>query len=373
MQVLNKSFSDWNHFNPVDIRVGVNSIDLIKEITLPGRILLVTSDGCTKRGLTEKIKSLLNKTELIIYDKVSPNPELNDIDNAATELKTSTFSGIIAVGGGSVLDFAKVLSVLLFPGQNISLSRILRSNEPIEWNGKIPLIAIPTTSGTGAEVTPFATVWDSLTYRKFSLSHSLIYPNYAFLDPALTLSLPLEITLNTALDCVSHALESLWNKNRTPLSKVLAVESLNYVLESLPAVLDNPQDILLRSKIQTASLLAGICISQTKTALAHSISYPLTLRLSVPHGLACSFSLVTLIDVFLIQNNEEETHLKPLLIQIRKLLISLNLRERILKIASYDDIIQLSGEMNDPNRAGNFAIKTNEGFIPWLLDKSLRT
>jgi alcohol dehydrogenase len=372
MQVLNKPFSDWNHFNPVDIRVGVNSLDLIQEITLPGQILLVTSEGFVKRGLTERIKTLLNKSELIIYDKVKPNPELTDIDNAVIELKTQSFTGIIAIGGGSVLDFAKVLSILLFPGQSLSLYTIFRNSEPIEWHGKIPLTAIPTTSGTGAEVTQFATVWDSLSFKKYSLSHPLIFPNYALLDPALTLSLPPEITLHTALDCISHSLESIWNKNITPISNILAVESLNFTLQSLPVLMINPLDIHMRSKMQTAALLAGLSISQTKTALAHSISYPLTIRLSIPHGLACSFTLVGLIDVFLNEINDEKIHLIPLISQIRNLLISLNLSERILKIATYDDITQLSGEMNDPSRAGNFAIKTNEGFIPWLLDKSLR-
>src|SRR5690606_20309422 len=123
------------------------------------------------------------------------------------------------------------------------LGKVLREGRQQTWEKKIPLVAIPTTSGTGAEVTPFATVWDQSEHRKYSITGDLIFPDTAVLDPELTLSLPEKETLYPGLDAISHALESLWNVNRTPVTAGFAIQALELAVEALPTVLGNPADL----------------------------------------------------------------------------------------------------------------------------------
>ena len=124
-----------------------------------------------------------------------------------------------------------------------------------------------------------------------------LLPDKILLDPQLTLTLPRDITLFPGLDATSHALESIWNKNADRASNEIAYEALSLISKSLPQVLKRPSDLEARSSMQIASLLAGISINRTRSAIAHSISYPLTSRYSVPHGIACSFTLPYLIDL----------------------------------------------------------------------------
>src|SRR5690606_8690282 len=159
-----------------------------------------------------------------------------------------------------------------------------------------PVVAIPTTSGTGAEVTPFGTVWDFAERRKYSVTGPDLFPELALLDPELTSGLPPEVTISSGLDAVSHAMESTWNHHATPVTLGLAAKSLQLSLPALPRLHDDPDDIDARGAMMQASLLAGIAISQTRTALAHSISYPLPTHFDLPHGIACSFSLPALLE-----------------------------------------------------------------------------
>jgi alcohol dehydrogenase len=169
--------------------------------------------------------------------------------------------------------------------------RYLVDKVPLDTSAIVPIIAVPTTSGTGSEVTHWATVWDSANGNKYSLAHPLLYPEAAVLDPALIVGAPRGLTLATGLDSLSHALESIWNVNANPVSANFAVEAAREIIETLPRLLDNLGDVELRARQARASLLAGFAFSQTKTALAHNISYDITLKTGLIHGVACSFSL----------------------------------------------------------------------------------
>jgi alcohol dehydrogenase len=160
----------------------------------------------------------------------------------------------------------------------------------------LPLIAVPTTAGTGSEVTPFATIWDRARQKKYSLAQANLHPWVALLDPALTLSLPLETTISAGLDALSQALEAIWNRHATPLTTIYATQAARIALDTLPQLAQAPGDLSLRSQMMGASLLAGLAISQTRTALAHSMSYPITARYGLPHGLACSFTLPAILE-----------------------------------------------------------------------------
>src|SRR5450830_298928 len=153
------------------------------------------------------------------------------------------------------------------------------------------LIAIPTTAGTGSEVTPWATIWDAAAGNKYSLHQDWTWPQAAIIDPQLMPSLPQDMTLASGLDALSHALESIWNVNRNPVSASLAATAARSIVNTLPALLQHPRDLQLRERMAVAALQAGLAFSNTKTALAHSLSYDITLHHGVTHGIACSFSL----------------------------------------------------------------------------------
>jgi alcohol dehydrogenase len=139
-------------------------------------------------------------------------------------------------------------------------------------------------------------MWNHAETQKFSVVGQDLYPQIAFLDPELTNTLPEEITITSALDAMSHALESVWNKNANEITLAYSRKSLELSLNYLTALLAEPSNLFLRGKLMEASLLAGYAISQTRTALAHSISYPLTSMFGLPHGFACSFSLPAILD-----------------------------------------------------------------------------
>jgi phosphonate metabolism-associated iron-containing alcohol dehydrogenase len=332
----------------------MGGLSKLNSLIPPGEnFLLISSKGFAQRGTLEKISSILEGKTLTIYDSVTANPELDSLDELASSYSFKKFDGIIAIGGGSVIDTAKILSLIGLADIKNPLQNILKNNIQINWKRNLPLIAIPTTSGTGAEVTPFATVWDSPTHKKYSIANEFIFPKIALLDPELTVSLPEEVTLYTALDTISHALESLWNINRTPITTLYAKESLRLSIESLPILLKEPMNLHMRSQMQRASLLAGLAISITRTAIAHSISYPLTSHFNVPHGLACSFTLYSILSKHFNQLANGNEDLK-LFEGTLNLLAELKLGNHIRQYASRSQILNLKDQMINKDRAGNF-------------------
>ena len=360
--------SNWIYYNPVKITAGAGALKQLPQLIPSGRWLLITTAGFTRRGLTKHLQELLPAAELLIHDQVTPNPELDDLEQVTQTYRNQAIQGILAVGGGSVLDAAKVLAVTLPSELPTPLITTLRLGQKHVWKNKLPLIAVPTTSGTGAEVTPFATVWDQTEHKKYSVTGDPVFPDQVVLDPELTLSLPEQETLYTGLDAVSHALESLWNVNRSPVSSGFAIQALELAERALPQVLKVPSDLLARKAMQEASVLAGMAISQTRTALAHSISYPLTSHYGVPHGLACSFTLPRLITAYLTERPGCPE--QALFERLQTMLEGLNLDAHLAQYASQEQILALKGEMYHPDRAGNFTGQVQAEELASLLTGS---
>jgi len=341
------------HYNPVRIDAGAGGLARVAGHVPPwGDVLLVTTEGFVRRGQADEVRTVLGAERVHVYAEVTPNPELDALDLAKRRFADLQPSAIVALGGGSAIDAAKALSVILDSAQSAPLEHALRQGAGQAWDKAIPVVAIPTTSGTGAEVTPFATVWDSVHHRKHSIAGDAVFPAVAILDPELALSLPEKETLHTALDAISHAMESLWNRNRTSVSEVFAAQALALAVDALPRVLGEPGNLSARSAMQQASLLAGLAISQTRTAIAHAISYPLTSHYGIPHGLACSFTLPNILSEYLQQN--EELRFRSLLTAAGGLLEGLDLRVRVAEYATVAQIDALRSEMFQPGRADNY-------------------
>jgi phosphonate metabolism-associated iron-containing alcohol dehydrogenase len=282
----------WSYSNPVEIHFGWGLYESIGEVTEGARALLLSSPGALNRGLVDVCRRALGNRLTTVFPQVTPNPTFSALQRAFDKLKGYDHDVIIALGGGSVIDSAKALACMLAADNADWLDLHVKNSSPPEsaFTPK-PIVAVPTTAGTGSEVTRWGTLWDFEEQKKYSVCHPRLYPQKALLDPSLTMTLPLSETLYGGLDTLSHSLEALWNKNANPVSDLYAHKAAQAVMAALPRVLANPQDAALREEMLRASLLAGLAFSNTSTALAHSISYYMTTHYSLPHGLACSFCL----------------------------------------------------------------------------------
>lgn len=277
----------FNYHNPVKIHFGVKWLEAVENLAQrlkDTKFLLITSQGFSKRGLSAQIQNVLAKQLVGIVDEIAPNPQIKHLQSIKAKL--CDFDAIIALGGGSVIDSAKFLSVdSVFENDNFKIK-----SQPKK------LFAFATTSGTSSELTHWATIWDNEAFVKHSLSDEILYPKEAFYDANLTLSLPRQTTIYTALDALSHSFESIWNNNANPISTHYALMAIEIILRDLVELSQNLRSLQLRSNLMLASIYAGLAFSNTQTALAHALSYPLTMRFGTPHGLACSFSLPLLLE-----------------------------------------------------------------------------
>lgn len=285
------SVGDWRYHNPVRVICAAGGAAALGQHIDYRRMALVTTPGFTRRGIVDRIRASLGERLVDVMDGVKPNPDVRDVDAQAARLRPLRLDAIVALGGGSSIDTAKGLARALPLPAEASLAAHFREGLPLPAARALPVVALPTTAGTGAEVTPFGTLWDFERAKKYSVAGDDLYPAVALLDPELTLGLPRDVTVSSGLDAVSHALESAWNRNASPVTLALCAKSLQLSLPALPRLVEAPDDRDARGRMLQASLLAGLAISQTRTALAHSISYPLTARFGLPHGVACSFTL----------------------------------------------------------------------------------
>ena len=292
---LHMSAASWTQFNPVRVLFRPGELKRIADHVDSPRVALVTTQGFRRRGIVDIIANALGSRMVDVVDDVMPNPDVDDVQAQSVQLRTKHPDILIALGGGSTIDTAKALARLLAQPEGANLLALLREGAATATAPAVPVVAVPTTAGTGAEVTPFGTVWDHAEKKKYSIAGEDLYPQLAILDPELTLPMPPEVTVASGLDCISHALESAWNRNATPVTLGLVTRSLQLSMRSLVSASENPGDIATRATMMQASLLAGLAISQSRTALAHAISYPLTASFNLPHGLACSFTLPALL------------------------------------------------------------------------------
>ncbi|MBS7700597.1 MULTISPECIES: phosphonoacetaldehyde reductase [unclassified Chelatococcus] len=279
----------WTYHNPVRLRFGEGVIDEIgKEIAGRPYLLVTHPDGPILPWRARVAEQAGDPRGVV--DTVTPNPSLTLLRGICQRLAPldGAIEVIVALGGGSVIDSAKFLAaghMRFDPVRNY-----LETGSSMEIPS-LPLIAIPTTAGTGSDLTPWATIWDPEADRKLSLARSDLFAQAALVDPVITASLPWGLTLASGLDALSHALESIWNVNANPVTRTFAIEAAHAILTALPRLQNDITDAQARTLLAHGATQAGLAFSNTKTALAHNISYPITLGHGVPHGIACSFCL----------------------------------------------------------------------------------
>ena len=244
---------------------------------------------------------LLEGIKIVEFSDFTPNPKIEDALRGIALLKDTKLDMVMAVGGGSVIDMAKLICV--FAAQPRDCMKIIKDNESFRCKG-IPLIAIPTTAGTGSEATRFVVVY--VNNLKHSLSNQFFMPDYAIVDPVLTYKMPPELTASTGFDALSQAIESYWSTGSTEQSKKYASEAIKLAIKSMKGAVHRP-DPENRSQMALAANLAGKAINISKTTAPHAVSYALTMHFGIPHGHAVA---ITLGKFFLINANLENTRIR---------------------------------------------------------------
>jgi len=269
--------------------IGVGCINNIKEIikeTRAKKILLVTGKQSYIRcNAKSQIDEILNNIYTEQFNQFEVNPKLDDVYTGVRLLKNTKFNLIIAVGGGSVIDMAKLINILGAQKDN-DLVKYINDNVLITEKG-LPLVAIPTTAGTGSEATHFSVVY--VDNVKHSLAHHFMLPDYAIVDAELSYNLPSHIAAASGMDALSQAVESYWAVKSTEESKIFASEAIVLILGALKgAVVGNKQARIIMSK---AAYLAGKAINITTTTAPHAISYPITTYFGLQHGHSVALTL----------------------------------------------------------------------------------
>ena len=269
---------------------SVKGIPEVLEKRNYNNVLIITDAGIRSLGLTERLEQTLKRSCISyhIYDKTVANPTTVNVDEALHMYLDNDCQAIIGFGGGSSMDCAKATAARIAkPHQSLAqMKGILKIHK------KLPLlIAIPTTAGTGSEVTCVSVLSDHANGKKAPIVSEGFYPAAAIIDPELTYTMPPQVTAGTGIDVLSHAIEGYWSKGHQPICDVLAMHAAELVFKYVYRAYRKPDDDEAREKMCEASLIAGLAFTLPKTTSSHACSFPLTNIYHIPHGEACGLTL----------------------------------------------------------------------------------
>jgi len=299
---------------PTRIHFGCGQLKNLPEVVKGeggSRVFVVVDPGLQAAGIAEKITAPLDQTEIpyVLYTNVDPEPGLRLADEGAAKAKEFGADCVIGAGGGSAMDVAKAISILLTNGGNaedyLGLGKISKAG--------VPKIMIPTTAGTGAEVTFTAVFINEKTGSKGGMNGDPLYPDATLLDPDLTLSLPQMVTAATGIDAFTHALEAFVSTQAHHISDMYALEAIALISRNLPVAYANGDNKEARSNMLMGSLLAGKALATAGVGLVHAMAYPLGGMYNIPHGLANAVLLPYVVDYNIIGNPDKFTEVAELM------------------------------------------------------------
>ena len=284
----------YEFFCPVKVIAGNAAIEHIPfELATLGakRPMIITDKGVRANGLLNPIEAAFSTTDAVIgaiFDDVPPDSSLEVVRLAAELYRKQKCDAIIAIGGGSVIDTSKATNILVSEGGNdlLQYSGAHNLSKPLK-----PFFVIPTTSGTGSEVTMVAVVSDLEKNVKIPFTSYYLMPHAAILDPRMTQTLPPHLTAMTAMDAMTHAVEAYTCLAANPLSDAYASAAIKKISENLFKVLDNPSEPQGRLELAQASTMAGIAFSNSMVGLVHSLGHALGAVAHLPHGLCMNLFL----------------------------------------------------------------------------------
>ncbi len=266
--------------------------DLLQELgsVSQPRVVFLTDAGIMSAGLAKPFLQALTAAQFFVetYSEIPGNPNVQDVLPAYEAARRTNATHVVALGGGSVIDTAKAVGILLaHPGTDW---------EDLQWgraaitHPSFPVIAIPTTAGTGSEVTKVTVIGDRTGFKKGVL-HPYVFARTAIVDGSLTLSLPPKLTAATGMDALVHAIEAYTGKRATPMTDLFALAAMRGIVASLPEATHNGHNLIARQAMSQAAALAGIAFDQSGLALAHALGGPLTATYHLHHGLGIAVLL----------------------------------------------------------------------------------
>ena len=262
-----------------------------------GAVLLVTDRTLRETGATAPLEELLERSGVrcAVYDGTRANPTVQNVEEARERYLAENCRGLIAFGGGSSMDCAKAVGArIAYPGRSVNqmrgLLRVLRRLPP--------LIAIPTTAGTGSEVTVTAVITDSRQKHKYTMNNFTMIPRYAVLDPAVTRTLPPALTATTGMDALTHAVEAYIGRSTTRETRRLALQAVRLVFENIEAACQNGADLEARRNMLQAAHIAGIAFSKSYVGYVHGVAHSLGGQYNTPHGLANAVLLPVVLEAY---------------------------------------------------------------------------
>jgi alcohol dehydrogenase len=250
---------------------------------MPGKVLIVTDPMLVQLGLTKRISApLIEKGfEVGLFTEVVPEPSLELGEKLVSFTRENEFDLIIGLGGGSAMDLAKLAAVLAVHEGPVAQYLNLSGQMKIRYRG-LPKILIPTTSGTGSEVTNIAVL--SLETTKDVVTHDYLVADVAIVDPALTISLPPKVTAATGIDALTHAVEAYVSLNSNPISDPLALQAIRLITRSLRKAVNDGENEKARTDMSHGSYLAGLAFSNAGVAAVHALAYPIGGQYHISHG-----------------------------------------------------------------------------------------
>lgn len=275
----------FEYNNPTKIIFGENSVkDIGLEVDNLGgsKALIVTDQGVTQAGLVDRVVEALGRRYVGTFDDCVQDSGFKLVNDAAEFARTKGTDILISVGGGSVIDTAKGISVLLREGGQLQdYAGVQMLNRP-----QTPHLVIPTTAGTGSEVTWAAVIKNEERNAKETLLDYYLIPNIAILDPTMIAGLPPQITAGTGMDALTHAIEGIHAMQRQPIADAMALHAIRLISEYLPRCVENGDDLFARGQQMIAATMAGIAFGNAQVGLAHAIAHSIGALFGVPHGLA---------------------------------------------------------------------------------------
>ncbi|MCL4557348.1 MAG: iron-containing alcohol dehydrogenase [Deltaproteobacteria bacterium] len=276
--------------NPTKILFGKGSAgEVLEEVNaLKGKkVLLVTDKFLEKSEMVEKVKKALSGKFAGMFSDIEPDTGTHIVDRGADYARSIGADCIVTVGGGSSIDTAKGIAVVLALGGRIGdHSGVNFLTGPIT-----PHVVIPTTAGTGSEVTYAAVIKDHEKHRKLIYADNYIIPNVGILDPTMTVSMPPRVTAGTGMDAMSHCIEALHSQQANPITDGLALQGIRLIVGHLPKAVDNGKDLLARGQMQIAANVAGVAFGNAQVGVVHALAHSVGGRFGVPHGIANSILL----------------------------------------------------------------------------------
>jgi len=283
-----------HYHNPVSVLWGAGAINELPRLLSNSNdvLFLYGQSSLVQSGMLTKLLAMLEDVNVTPLGGIPSLPDIEDVAKIVAQARELQFDTIVAVGGGSVIDTAKAVQAFL-KSTAVSTDDMRAAIHAGRYGHPgTTLIAVPTVAGSGSEVTRWATIWDRRNLKKYSVEEPALYPHFAVVDPALTQTLSHRSATISAMDALCHAVEAYWAAAGNELSRSYALAAIPALLEGAELLAASEHDgYRARELLSTGSLLAGQAFSHTRTTACHAISYPLTLRYGIEHGIATAMTL----------------------------------------------------------------------------------